>query len=230
MCGRYTITAPVDALRRLFQFKNLPNLEPRWNVAPTQAAPVVRETPAGRELKMLRWGLIPAWAKDASIGARCINARADTVAEKPAFRAAFRMRRCLVPADGFFEWRAEDGANQPYRIVLNGGAAFAFAGLWEQWTGAAEAIESFTIVTTEANDALQPLHHRMPVVLAPEHYASWLSGSVTEAQSLLRPYLSTGFAFHPADPHVNNARNDDPRCIAPFKPLAKAPPAQGLLL
>jgi putative SOS response-associated peptidase YedK len=179
---------------------------------------------------MLRWGLIPAWAKDASIGARCINARADTVAEKPAFRAAFRMRRCLVPADGFFEWRAEDGANQPYRIVLHGGAAFAFAGLWEQWSDRGEAVESFTIVTTEANDALQPLHHRMPVVLAPEDYASWLSGTLAEAQQLLRPSPSAGFAFLPADPHVNNARNDDPRCVAPFKPTPKAPPAQGLLL
>ena len=230
MCGRYTITTPVDALRRLFQFKNLPNLEPRWNVAPTQAAPVVRETPAGRELRMLRWGLIPAWAKDASIGARCINARADTVTEKPAFRSAFRMRRCLVPADGFFEWRAENNANQPYRIVLHGGATVAFAGLWEQWKAPSETIESFTIVTTVANDALRPLHHRMPAILAPEDYAPWLGGSPAEAQALLRPFPSAGFAFHPADPHVNSARNDDARCIAPFKPAPKVPPPQGLLL
>jgi len=229
MCGRYTITAPVDALRRLFQFKNLPNLAPRWNVAPTQPAPVVRETPAGRELKMLRWGLIPAWAKDASIGARCINARADTVAEKPAFRAAYRARRCLVPADGFFEWRAEDGVGQPYRIVLHGGATFAFAGLWEQWSDRAETIESFAILTTEANDALRPLHHRMPVVVAPEDYTTWLNGRAAETQILLRPGPSAGFTFHPADPHVNNARNDDPRCVAPFKPAPKAAPAQGLL-
>jgi putative SOS response-associated peptidase YedK len=230
MCGRYSITTPPEALRRLFQFANVPNLAPRWNVAPTQQAPVVRATPAGRALHLLRWGLIPAWAKDASIGARCINARGDSVAEKPAFRSAFRGRRCLVPADGFFEWRAENGAKQPYRIVLETGEPFAFAGLWEQWKGPAETIESFTIITTEANDALRPLHERMPVILAPEHYDRWLAGAPAEAQALLRPFPSGLIAFYRADPQVNNAKNDDPRCIAPFDPAAEPVHTQPRLL
>jgi len=221
MCGRYSITTAPEALRRLFEYANLPNLEPRWNVAPTQPAPVVRQTGAGRELSLLRWGLIPAWAKDASIGARCINARADTVDAKPAFREAFRARRCLIPADGFFEWRAESHAKQPYRIVVNGGEPFAFAGLWERWQRAGETIESFAIVTTEANDALQALHHRMPVILAPEDHARWLGGSPAEAKALLRPLPSHMVTFYAVDPFVNNARNEGPRCAAP----ASAPPA-----
>jgi len=216
MCGRYSITTPPEALRRLFQFVNLPNLQPRWNVAPTQQAPVVRATAAGRELSLLRWGLIPAWAKDPSIGARCINARADTVADKPAFRSAFRTRRCLVPVDGFFEWRAENRVRQPYCIVLKSGEPFAFAGLWERWTGPTETIESFSIITTEANETLKPLHERMPVILPPEAYAPWLDGSVEEVIGLLRPLPAALVAYHPVDQRVNAVKNDDPACITPF--------------
>lgn len=184
---------------------------------------MVRVAENVRALHMLRWGLIPAWAKDASIGARCINARASTVAEKPAFRAAFRTRRCLVPADGFYEWRAEGGARQPYRIVLNGGEPFAFAGLWEQWRGSAETVESFAIVTTEANDTLKALHDRMPVILAPADYAQWLSGTPHEAQALLRPCPSAAVGYFPVEPHVNHAKHDDPRCFAPYEPVPAAP-------
>ncbi len=218
MCGRYSITTPPEALRRLFQFVNLPNLEPRWNVAPTQQAPVVRATAAGRELSLLRWGLIPAWAKDPSIGARCINARADTVADKPAFRSAFRTRRCLVPVDGFFEWRAENRVRQPYCIVLKSGEPFAFAGLWERWTGPTETIESFSIITTEANETLKPLHERMPVILPREAYAPWLGGSVEDANGLLAPLPAALVAYYPVDQRVNAVKNDDPACVTPFTP------------
>ncbi len=227
MCGRYTITTPPAALRRLFAFLNLPNLAPRWNVAPTQAAPVVRLTPAGRALHLLRWGLIPAWAKEPNNSAPLINARADTVATKPSFREAFRSRRCLVPADGFFEWRIEQGRKQPYCIALEGGAPFAFAGLWEAWRGPAETIESFAIVTTEANDALRPLHERMPVILPPEAYEGWLAGAPAEAHKLLRPLPSDQVAFQPVAPRVNSAKHDDPGCVAP---LDLQPAAQGSLL
>jgi putative SOS response-associated peptidase YedK len=155
MCGRYSLTTAPEAMRTLFAFENLPNLAPRYNIAPTQLAPVVRTRNGARELILMRWGLVPSWAKEVAIGARMINARADTIAEKPAFRDAFRERRCLVPADGFYEWRAENGRKQPFRVGLKGGRPFAFAGLWERWTAPeaarglvkGEAIETFTIVT-----------------------------------------------------------------------------------
>lgn len=228
MCGRYTITTAPEALKRLFEFLNLPNLAPRYNVAPTQAAPIVRCDAAGaRELVMLRWGLVPAWAKDLSIASRLINARGDTVAEKPAYREAFRQRRCLVPADGFYEWREENGIRQPFRIGMKGGAPFAFAGLWERWTAkeatgqlaAEEAVETFTIVTTDANAKLRPIHPRMPVILAREDYALWLDtspGRARDALALLRPYPAEPMAFYRVSTRVNSVRNDDVECIRPL--------------
>jgi len=184
MCGRYSLTTAPEAMRALFDYENLPNLEPRYNIAPTQMVPVVRLAAAGRrELALLRWGLIPHWARDPSMGARLINARAETVAGKPAFRDAFAHRRCLVPADGFYEWRTENGRKQPFRIGIKGGGVFAFAGLWESWTapegaGGAiapgDAVETVTIITTDANEKLRPIHHRMPVILPVEGYATWL--------------------------------------------------------
>ncbi len=222
MCGRYSLTTAPEALRRLFDFDTTPNLQPRYNIAPTQSAPVVRPAAnGGRELAMLRWGLIPSWAKEASIGSKMINARSETVAEKPSFRSAFRHRRCLVPADGFYEWRRQGEIKQPYRIGMKDGDAFAFAGLWESWPGTDtdEAVETFTIITTEANRKLHPIHARMPVILAPDAYDAWLdaeSGSRDDALGLLRPFAEAPMAFYRVSTRVNSPRNDDPDCLAPI--------------
>jgi putative SOS response-associated peptidase YedK len=228
MCGRYSLTTAPEALRRLFDFVNLPNLAPRYNICPTQQAPVVRRRADGaRELVLLRWGLVPGWAKDIAIGSRMINARAETVSTLPAFRDAFRNRRCLVPADGFYEWREEAGKKQPFRIGLRGGAPFAFAGLWESWTApetkggvtAGETVETFAIVTTDANAKLRPIHERMPAIVAPEGYDAWLDTTreTTDAASaLLGPFPEAPMAFYRVGTRVNSPRNDDAECIAPL--------------
>ena len=228
MCGRFSLTTAPDAMRALFDFENLPNLPPRYNIAPTQPVSVVRADDAGsRQLTMMRWGLIPHWAKDGAMAAKMINARAETVAEKPAFRDAFRKRRCLVPADGFYEWRTKDGRKQPFRIGMRGGAPFAFAGLYETWKATSdgpgfsqgETVESVTIITTDANDKLRLIHHRMPVILPTSDFTPWLDAANDReaALSLLRPYPAEPMAFYRVSPVVNNVRNDDPRCIEPLK-------------
>ena len=242
MCGRYSLTTPMEAVRQLFGFPERPNLPARFNIAPSQEVVAVRlgEGEAGaRHLVWLRWGLIPSWApsgaKEPGIGGRTINARAETVAEKPAFRAAFRRRRCLIPADGFYEWKTERGRKQPYRIVLESGAPFAFAGLWERWDGPRESaggeaagdagIESCTIVTTEANARLRSIHHRMPVILAPETYDLWLDPATpgAQAQALLRPAPSEWFTAYRVSPKINSPTNDDPALIAPLDEADEAP-------
>ena len=177
MCGRFLLHTPVDTLQRAFGFAERPNLRPRYNIAPTQTVPIVRQKDGGgRELALVRWGLIPSWAKEAGIGGRLINARAETVAEKPAFRGAFRKRRALVPADGFYEWRKREGdrPKQPLLVRRRDGQPFAFAGLWEHWRGPEGEVETCTILTTEANAALAPIHDRMPVILDPACYDRWL--------------------------------------------------------
>ncbi len=239
MCGRYSITTDPEALRRLFRIDTLLNLMPRWNVAPTQEVPVVRRSDArregdgdGRELHIMRWGLVPSWAKEIGVGARMINARAEN--EKPAFRGAFRYRRCLVPADGFYEWTAEAGRKQPWRIVRRDRAPFAFAGLWEMWEGTGEgsALETFSIVTTEANEAIRDIHNRMPVMLFDDgQFETWLAAEPKRAAELMVPCDSAAIEAYRVDPRVGNVRNDDPSLI---EPLARGPhpamPAQGRLL
>ncbi|MDB5406579.1 MAG: hypothetical protein JWL84_1491 [Rhodospirillales bacterium] len=222
MCGRYVLTSPAEALRRLFGFVEQPNLEPRVNVAPTQEMPVIRQrrTPAGeRTLQALRWGLVPPSAESLAGGARMINARGEAVAETRAFRTAFRRRRCLVPANGFYEWRPDDVTKQPYLIACPDGAPFAFAGLWERWTpppssdAAVERayVDSFTIVTTAANEKLASLHHRQPVILRPEDYAVWLDPDAEPAPLLaLLKSVPEDFLTHlPVDRAINSVRNDD---------------------
>ena len=227
MCGRFSLTTAPEAMRELFGFENLPNLAPRYNIAPTQDVAVVRQAAGGeRELVLLRWGLVPSWTRDTAHPAPMINARAETVGEKPAFRGAFRARRCLVPADGFYEWRREDGGKQPFRIGFADGGLFAFAGLWESWTGPSEGndaatgpVESVTIITTDANRKLRPIHHRMPVILDPDDYVTWLDPDPTAAPAvleLLKPHAPEAMAFYRVGRQVNDARNDDPACIAPF--------------
>jgi putative SOS response-associated peptidase YedK len=220
MCGRYLLISPVEAMRRLFDVGGFLNLPPRYNIAPTQEAPVVRlERDGGRELVPLRWGLIPSWVKDPSIGNRLINARGDTVADKPAFRTAFQQRRCLVPADGFYEWQARPDGKQPYRIGLADDGLFAFAGLWEWWKSPeGESLETYTIITTDANDLLRPIHGRMPVIIDEGDHARWLDPKTApaDAKALLKPFPSERMRAVPVSRRVNNVRNDDPDCIAPL--------------
>jgi len=250
MCGRFLLTAPVEALRRLFGVMELPNLGARYNIAPTQDVPVVRVKPdstqsGDRELVMLRWGLIPSWAKDATIAASLINARGESVAEKPAFRAAFRQRRCLVPADGFYEWKAtshtgakgKPAPKQPYLIRRRDQMTFAFAGLWEHWRGDGKTgpLETFTIITTDANADIAAIHHRMPVILDPADYGAWLDTGNKEAGALLRPAPLGALEAVPISTRVNAVRNDDASLIEPVAadepaPAPRpAPPAQGRL-
>jgi putative SOS response-associated peptidase YedK len=215
-------------MRAIFDYENIPNLEPRFNVAPTQPIITIRMTGTGtRTLAMSRWGLIPSWSKDGTAAVKMINARGETLSEKPSFRVALQQRRCLIPADGFYEWRMENGKKQPFRIGMKGGVIFAFAGLWESWLAKQDGygyeegdlVETVTIVTTDANDKLRPIHHRMPVILPPENYAAWLdpANDVANCEKLLKPYSVDPMAFYRVGVFVNNARNDDARCIEPLK-------------
>ncbi|NUP95079.1 MAG: SOS response-associated peptidase, partial [Planctomycetaceae bacterium] len=195
MCGRMTLTRPGDALRTLFDLDAPPDAVPRFNIAPTQKIlVVVRDgaTAPGLRVAWMRWGLVPPWAKDPVKGPPLINARAETVAEKPSFRSAFKRRRCLVPASGFYEWRAEGGRKQPYYIYAADGAPLAIAGLWEHWEGPeGDVVESCTLLTTEANDLVRPIHDRMPVFLPPAAFADWLDPDIDQPGpllALLAPY------------------------------------------
>jgi putative SOS response-associated peptidase YedK len=227
MCGRYLITSPAEALRQIFGFAGpAPNLPPRWNVAPTDRVPVIRREAAGRTLSVLRWGLVPSWAKDLAVGSRMINARGESVAEKPAYRDAFRARRCLVPADGFYEWLEGPGApKNPIMFTLRGGKPFAFAGLWEHWRSpAGEAVETFTIVNTAAAGAMTAYHHRVPVVLDPKDYDAWLDVGL-DATPLVKAPPGDWFVATPVSTYVNNVRNDDAGCIAPYVAPPEPEPA-----
>jgi putative SOS response-associated peptidase YedK len=226
MCGRFTLHASPQALAELFDLPETPVLAPRYNIAPTQPVGIVRTqgADAQRAWDLVVWGLVPSWAKDPSMGARMINARAETVEEKPAFRAAFRRRRCLVPADGFYEWRKQGKAKQPYYITLQNGRPFAFAGLWEIWMAPdGSRLDSCTILTTVANELMQPIHDRMPVIVAPEDYTLWLGqGSDATAETLpllrdlLHPYPAEQMAAMPVSKYVNSPQNEGVECIAPF--------------
>ena len=220
MCGRYTLSTRRLHLLEERLKTTFPEIAPRYNIAPSQDVPVIRTTDQGYELAMARWGLVPAWAKDTKTGYRMINARAETVAEKPAFRSAFRHRRCLIPADGFYEWKQLDGRKQPYHIRMKDGALFTFAGLWEHWHGEDdETIESCSIIVTAANDLVRSIHDRMPVIVAPENYALWLDPEVTPAEPLkplLRPYAAELMTASPVSARVNNPKNDDAALIEPL--------------
>lgn len=214
------MATPGQTVAEAFQLSSAPDLKPRYNIAPTQPVAVVRAGQGDRELAMLHWGLIPSWSKDAEIGARMINARGETVAEKPSFRAAFRARRCLILADGFFEWRRNGDRKQPYYIAMRDRRPFAFAGLWERWAPAGGApVESCTIVTTTPNEVLAPIHDRMPVILPPALHAAWLDPALKEnerLQPMLQPLDASLMIAYPVSPRVNSPRNDDRDCIAPL--------------
>jgi putative SOS response-associated peptidase YedK len=221
MCGRFTLTSPVQAVASQFSLPGLPAFEPRYNIAPTQPVAAVRAAGEAmvRSLVVLQWGLIPFWAKDSEVGARLINARSETVAEKPAFREAFRRRRCLVLADGFYEWQKQDGGKQPFYIHLRDGCPFAFAGLWERWNGPEGPIESCTLLTTQPNELMRPLHNRMPVILEPKDYDLWIDPGIRQTDlllPLLYPYPAEQMAAFPVSRRVNNPDNDDPQCVVPL--------------
>ena len=221
MCGRFTLRAPASVVAEQFALFELEPFTPRFNIAPTQPVAAVRlaaeESPPQRELAWLHWGLIPSWAKDPKIGNRMINARSETAAEKPAYRAAFRRRRCLVAADGFYEWQRRGSRKQPYFIRMQDDRPFAFAGLWEHWEGAdGTVISSCTLLTTEPNELMEPIHNRMPVILAAGDYDRWLDPAVEQAGPLLpllRPYAGDDMAAYPVSTYVNSPTHDDPRCI-----------------
>jgi putative SOS response-associated peptidase YedK len=222
MCGRFSQAQIAELDREVFELLSVPRLEPRYNVAPTQDAAVVRVgRTRERELVPLRWGLIPSWAKDSAIGNRMINARAETLAEKPAFREAFAERRCLVPADGFYEWEKMRHRKQPHYVRVGGGQVFAFAGLWERWWDRASGAqrETFTIVTTEPNTLLEPIHNRMPVIIAPDDYDRWLDPENRDAASLsdlLAPYPPERMSAYPVSTYVNKPENEGPECVRPL--------------
>jgi len=218
MCGRFAFYSPGEATAALFGATGSFEVEPRYNIAPTQHIAAIRnDEEDGRELTMLRWGLIPFWAKDKSIGNRMINARAETIAEKPAYRAAYHRRRCLVLADGFYEWHKEAADKVPYFISLANEQPFALAGLWESWQSkeSDKSIQSATLITTAANDFMASLHHRMPVILEPATADRWLAGD----DDLIDYAISHGPELRawPVDRRVNNARNEGADLIQPIK-------------
>jgi putative SOS response-associated peptidase YedK len=227
MCGRFTLKTPLHTVADAFDLA--PTVADdawpaRYNVAPTQQIAAIRTRPGKREreLTSLHWGLIPSWADDPAIGNRMINARGETVAEKPAYREAFRQRRCLIAADGFYEWKQGSKPKQPFYIHLKSERPFAFAGLWERWRRGEQTIESCTIVTTTANELLRPLHERMPVIVRPEDYATWLNVDLQDPEQLeplLAPYSAEAMALYPVSSAVNSARRDDAACLERAAPV-----------
>lgn len=215
MCGRFAFYSPSEAAVALFGVSTSLEIEPRFNIAPTQYVAAVRDNEnKERELVMLRWGLVPFWAKDPSIGNRMINARAETVAEKPSYRAAYRYRRCVVLADGFYEWRREGDVKTPYFISLASGGPFAMGGLWENWNDkeSGDSLQTMTLITTAANDFMTPLHHRMPVILESNTAGDWLAGSndLLDDVAAITPPLQAW----PVDKRVNNARNEGEELVS----------------
>ena len=215
MCGRFAFFSPVEAIQALFDVTDAPALEPRYNIAPSQAIAVLRGTEAGgTELAQLRWGLVPSWAKDPGIGNRLINARAETVAEKPAFRAAYRRRRCAILADGFYEWQAvAGGPKQPWFITVADQRPFLMAGIWEHWEKGPEPLFTCAIITRQANAGMARVHHRMPVILAAGALDAWLHGSDAEPADRCLQADAPELAMHPVSRAVNSPANDGPDLI-----------------
>ncbi|RCS53950.1 SOS response-associated peptidase [Bremerella cremea] len=221
MCGRYTLRARLNQLLQIYAAESDVELEPRYNIAPTQDVATVRSTAdsATRELALLHWGLIPSWADDPKIGNHMINARGETVAEKPSFRTALKRRRCLVLADGFYEWKKEGKAKQPHFIRMKDDGPIAFAGLWEHWRKNGLTIESCTIITTSANKLMSELHDRMPVILSGNDIDLWLDQKVEDSKTLLPmldPYPDEEMETYPVSTLVNSPKNESSECIEPL--------------
>jgi putative SOS response-associated peptidase YedK len=221
MCGRFAFYSPHEAATRLFGVADAPRVEPRYNIAPTRFVATVREAGGPRALAMLHWGLVPSWAKERSIGARMINARSETLAAKPSFRSAFRRRRCLVPADGYYEWQRSGPVKQPYYVSLGDGRPFGMAGLWEAWRDPAtgEPLESCCIITTTPAPAIAHVHERMPVILPPEAFDEWLdpaNAATDRLARLLVPCVDPALAARPVSRRVNDARNEGADLVEPL--------------
>ncbi|MBX3450460.1 MAG: SOS response-associated peptidase [Planctomycetaceae bacterium] len=232
MCGRFTLRANPAELVEIFELTRLPEISPRYNIAPTQPVLVVRLDRGFRVPSLLRWGLVPHWAKDLSIGARAINARSETVHEKPMFRQAFERRRCLIPADGYYEWipGEEGGKRQPLFHHLADDRPFAFAGLWDSWDSLeGETVETCTILTTTPNDVVAQFHDRMPVILPEDHWTTWLSSSESsgaDIRGLLVPADPTGWKITPVGFAVNRATCEGPVCLSVPSNTPQTPPGQ----
>lgn len=219
MCGRYTVISTPEALRALFGYAEQPNFPPRYNVAPTQPIAIVRQVEGKRQFALVRWGLLPSWVKDPKTFTLLINARGESAAEKPAFRAAMKRRRCLIPADGFYEWQAAGDRKRPFYVRAKSGAPLAFAGLWETWVGPnGEELETAAIVTTQANRTLKPIHERMPVIVPPEGFDLWLDGATvdaTTAAALIQPAPDDLLEAYEISTAVNRTANDNPKLLEP---------------
>lgn len=228
MCGRFALTADPELIRQFFNLQTMPPvMTARYNIAPTQPVAVIAND-APSELTFFRWGLVPSWSKDISIGTKMINARAETLHEKPSFKAAYKRRRCLIPANGFYEWAKTDDGKTPMYIHLKDHELFAFAGLWETWHSPdGDELRTCTIITAEPNELVKPLHHRMAVILDPSDYDLWLSGDELPPQALtplLKPYDADKMSVYEVSTLVNNAANDTPELIKPFNR-----PTQGMM-
>jgi putative SOS response-associated peptidase YedK len=220
MCGRFTLHTPESRLRKVFNLENsMPlGLKPRYNIAPSQQVPIIRDTETGREMIMARWGLVPHWSKEAKTRYSTINARIETVAEKPAYRTPFKYRRCLIPVDGFYEWKVIDGRKAPNHIRMRDGDVFALAGLWDHWEGEGDSLESCSIIVMPASDVMKLLHERMPAIIAPAQYDLWMDPGVTDKTDImgcLNPAPSSQLVTYPISPWVNSPGHDDERCIEP---------------
>ena len=207
MCGRYALHSNPEVVALLFGLSEVPAYAPRYNIAPSAQVLIVRQNEAAAVASHVRWGLVPRWAKDPAVGVKMKNARAESVAEKPSFREAYRKRRCLIPANGFYEWKPENGLKQPYYIYPSGGALFAFAGLWEQWND----LQTCTVITTEANDKMAAVADRMPVIVSPAEYSAWLDGD----EIPLRACPDSAIDIRRVSRAVNNARTDIPELLEP---------------
>ncbi len=219
MCGRYVLAVSPELLQQAFDLTMVPDFAPRYNIAPTQYLPVITDE-ARHDVQLLRWGLIPSWAKDAKMASNLINARSDGVAEKPSFRTAFRRRRCLIPATGYYEWHTGDNGKVPIYIHLSDQPVFAMAGLWEVWLNpeTGELVRTYSLITTDANEYIQAIHTRMPVILQPKDYDVWLDGETVPApvlQGLLVPYEGAMAAYE-VSKAVNRPINDSAELIIPF--------------
>ena len=233
MCGRFTLTRSAAEVAEHFGLASAPAFAAHWNAAPTQELPIVRVRSSGeRVLELRRWGLVPGWAADVAVGARMINARVESVHERPAFREALQRRRCLVPADGFYEWQGRAGARRPFHLALPKGGLFGMAGLHARWHGeGGEVVDSFAVLTRPAQGAVAALHDRMPVILDPAGYAAWLDPRAKDPAALLGALpaaLGAQLVARPVSRRVNDTRHDDPACLAPPEAESEQPALPGL--
>jgi putative SOS response-associated peptidase YedK len=220
MCGRFTLHTPESRIREAFDLENTEplGLKPRYNIAPSLDIPIIRDAGTSREMVMVRWGLVPHWSKEPKTGYSTINARIETVAEKPTYRTPFRRRRCLIPADGFYEWKVVNDRKVPHHIRMRDGDVFAFAGLWDRWESEDQVLDSCSIIVMPANEVMKPLHERMPAIIAPANYDLWLDTSITEKSDIMWNLHSTSSShlmFYPVSSRVNSPKHDDEQCIQP---------------